>query len=117
MQTKPKKPAPSSAWKKGQSGNPGGRKPIPRDVLEMARAACPEAVQRLVTAMREDCGKVAVTAAVALLNRAYGAPTQPLTGADGAPLIPPRPDLSRLTSEELAVYVALAEKTARGAAR
>ena len=35
-------------WKKGQSGNPGGRKKMPEDAKAMLKAATPAAVKLLV---------------------------------------------------------------------
>jgi len=60
-------------WKPGQSGNPGGRHK--GDGIEaIARRHTPEAIATLVSAMRSD--KHCVAAAVALLDRGWGKPTQ-----------------------------------------
>lgn len=88
---------------KGKSGNPGGRPKIPDDVKAAARAHTMEAIQTLVDVMRSKSITVAsarVTAAQALLNRAWGTPVQTteITGKDGGPIqqetIQPRPHVS-----------------------
>ncbi len=76
-------------FKKGKSGNPGGR---PRDVgavKEAAAAHTLEAIERLAYWMRSTNPKASVAAANALLDRAWGKPTQPLSGDDGKPLVQP----------------------------
>ncbi len=77
-QVKGRRKAPSSAWKPGQSGNPGGRPKIAAEVRELARRYGPEAIVRLVTLMRSNNETVAARAAEALLDRAYGRPLQGL---------------------------------------
>ena len=75
---------------KGQVLNPGGRPKIPDDVKEAARAACPRAIQVLISIMEnEDANQgERIKAAVALLNRAYGTPMQSVevSGKDGEQL-------------------------------
>ncbi len=67
-----------TSWKPGQSGNPAGR---PRETLdakavrELARQHGEAAIQRLSELMQSGTGGVAIKAAEALLNRAYGLPT------------------------------------------
>lgn len=63
-------------WKKGQSGNPGGRPKEEREVVALARENSPEAIRRLVEWMRSDNGKVSIMAANAILDRAFGKPAQ-----------------------------------------
>lgn len=66
-------------FKKGQSGNPGGRPAKTaeeKDVAALARAHSPEAIERLVHWMRSDNAKASGSAAQAILNRAYGTPRQ-----------------------------------------
>lgn len=73
-------------WKKGQSGNPGGR---PRDLpwlRELARSHAPDAVAKLVEIMRTGAAKDARAAADSLLDRGFGkaAIVQAGEGGEGA---------------------------------
>jgi hypothetical protein len=65
-------------FKKGQSGNPGGRKPIPPEIKEMARALTEDALKALGSIVKDKKAPhtARVSAAVALLDRGYGKPTQ-----------------------------------------
>ena len=85
-------PRQKHGFKPGQSGNPGGRPKALIDVIAMAREHTPAAVAALARiANSDDAPPAAICAAsVALLDRAWGKPTQPNehTGANGAPLIP-----------------------------
>ena len=68
----------TTSWKPGQSGNPAGR---PRETLdakavrELARQHGEAAIQRLSELMLGSNGGIAIRAAEAILNRAYGLPT------------------------------------------
>lgn len=74
-------------FKKGQSGNPGGRPKENADVRRLAREHTAEAVNRLVAWMRSDSAKASVSAAQALLDRGWGKPAQAhrFEGEDGQP--------------------------------
>jgi hypothetical protein len=63
---------------KGQSGNPGGRSKEVGHVRELARQHTEEAIETLVSIMRDDGqpGRSRAAAAEALLNRGWGSPTQ-----------------------------------------
>jgi hypothetical protein len=74
---------------KGISGNPGGRPKVEGEIRNLARKFSRTAIRRLAQLMKSKNERVAVAAATALLDRAWGRPAQALTGADGAPLIPP----------------------------
>lgn len=68
----------SGRFAPGVSGNPGGR---PRDVhgiRELARESGPEAIQTLKDLMKSSDERVRLSASVALLDRGFGKPTQPL---------------------------------------
>ena len=78
------------AFKKGQSGNPGGR---PKEVAEVRKLAMEHgsaAIERLVELMASENERTAVAACEAILNRGYGRPAQSLTvaGDDDSPLFP-----------------------------
>jgi hypothetical protein len=66
--------APSSAWKRGQSGNPGGRPKVSAEIRDLARVHGAHAIERLVALMHSKNESVAVRAAEALLDRGYGRP-------------------------------------------
>jgi len=63
-------------FKKGQSGNPGGRPKENAEVKELARAHGPKAIAKLAELLDGDDPRVAVSAAQALLDRGYGKPHQ-----------------------------------------
>jgi hypothetical protein len=107
----PSEPKPASAagrfpsvehqFRKGVSGNPEGRRaerPELREIRELAASHAPEAIQTLYAIMKSGrtSAAVRVAAAVAILDRAYGKPTQPLehSGPEGTRLFPPASALS-----------------------
>ena len=76
-------------FKKGQSGNPGGRPKEVAEVRELAKEHGPEAIERLVKLMASDNERTAVAACEAILNRGYGKPGQSVTiGADSENPLP-----------------------------
>ena len=89
-------------FKPGQSGNPGGRPRVLRDVQELAREKSPEAIETLSNIMHDTKAPSAarVAAANALLDRGYGKPTQPISQTLT------KVDPSSLSDEELAAIVA-----------
>lgn len=60
----------------GVSGNPGGMPKGAADVRALARTFTKRAVERLSEWMESDNAKASVSAAVAILNRGWGMPTQ-----------------------------------------
>jgi len=70
----------------GRSGNPGGRPKELAEVKEMARAHTAEAIATLAKWLTSDEPKAAIAAATALLDRAWGKPTQAISGEDGKPI-------------------------------
>lgn len=77
-------------FRKGQSGNPGGIPKDLREVILLARSHTAVAIEALVRVASDAAAPSAaqVSAAEAILNRAWGKPkdTVELQGADGAPL-------------------------------
>jgi hypothetical protein len=74
---------------KGQSGNPGGR---PKGLLEVQEAARAHTADALATLARIAADTAAppaaqIAAANALLDRAWGRPTQPVEGSGGVTLL------------------------------
>lgn len=65
-------------FKPGKSGNPGGRPKEDPVVKEMLIAACPEAVQLLISMMRNGAVKpeLRVQCANTIIDRVYGKPQQ-----------------------------------------
>jgi hypothetical protein len=79
-------------FKKGQSGNPSGRRAkteAEREVESLARQHGASAIKRLKFWMESDNPKASVAATQALLNRGYGMPKQALQhqGHDGGPVV------------------------------
>lgn len=85
-ENKPKRKVPHSAWKPGQSGNPGGRPPTDHAFKELCRQKTPKALAALEKALGEPRERVA--AAQVILAYAHGKPIQrnEHTGADGGPI-------------------------------
>ncbi len=81
--------------------NAGGRPKAIKEVVELARTHTPRAIERLAEVLEGDDDKAAVAAANALLDRAWGKPSQEITGADGGPLV-----IAHLTDDQLAVIAA-----------
>src|SRR5262245_59654189 len=63
-------------FKKGESGNPGGRPRLPTEVKEAFQAKAPEALAVLVRCLESTDDRIAMLAAQAILDRGYGKPTQ-----------------------------------------
>lgn len=78
----------SGRFAKGRSGNPGGRPRIPDDVKEAAKALTSLAMKTLKEICEDSKAppSARVTAAEAILNRAWGKPVQAVTGEGGGPV-------------------------------
>jgi hypothetical protein len=63
-------------WVKGVSGNPGGRPKLEVSIRELAQQHGMEALETLVHVMRTGRRSEQVVAANAILDRAYGKPSQ-----------------------------------------
>jgi hypothetical protein len=87
-------------WVKGVSGNPNGRPKVPRNVVEMARAASPEAIEALISIMRnkEAMPSARASAANSILDRAWGKPVQMNVNVNTE-------TIDGLTDEELSGYL------------
>lgn len=65
---------PNGQFRKGVSGNPGGRPKEKADVKDLARKHSPEAFSRILDLMRSENSRVALAASQEVLNRAWGKP-------------------------------------------
>ena len=78
----------STSFSPGTSGNPGGRKALPEDVVRLCRTVTVEAVEQMIAIMRIDAHGDAALLAVkaraceALLNRGWGTAPQMVTLRD-----------------------------------
>jgi hypothetical protein len=63
-------------FKKGETGNPGGRPKLPADIREAFKARAPEALEVLTRCLQSDDERIAIMAAQAIFDRGYGKPTQ-----------------------------------------
>jgi hypothetical protein len=59
-------------WKKGDTPNPGGRRPIPEEVKRALIEATPEATRVLLDLLRSDNEKIRIQAVQVIYDRAYG---------------------------------------------
>lgn len=75
-----KRKAPKSAFKPGQSGNPGGRRkltPEEFDIVEQCKLKTPQALLTIETIMLKGASeKNRLAAAQVIIERAYGKPKQ-----------------------------------------
>jgi hypothetical protein len=74
-------PTGRGGFKKGKSGNPGGRPKVEGHVREIARQHTATAIETLAAIMADEKAPPAarVTASVAILDRGYGRPAQALS--------------------------------------
>jgi hypothetical protein len=73
---------------RGVSGNPGGVPKGLAEVKELARVHTNRAIDALATiAENGKTAQARIAASVALLDRAWGRPTQPVSGDDDMPAI------------------------------
>jgi len=95
----------SGKFKKGQTGNPGGRPAMPEEFKELAKKHSLSALQVAIDIMLQSDNKPSdrLKAVEIVIDRAYGKPAQAteLTGPNGGPLQTVAVDLSGLTLEEL----------------
>jgi len=76
-------------WVKGESGNPGGRKALPGDIVKLCQQYGPMAIRRLIDHAASADRPVSIRACEVILNRAYGTAPQSLKimGDDANPLV------------------------------
>ena len=69
-------------FKKGKSGNPGGRPKVPDTVKKMLKRAAPDAVRLLIETISNESTTMnhRLDAAKEILNRVYGKAAQPIDG-------------------------------------
>ncbi len=98
-----KRKAPRTAWRKGQSGNPGGRPKEVAEVRELSRQYTEEAIQTLVTLMQSaKLERTRLAAASELLDRGYGRPPQAIDLGGPIPILNYEAErLTKLTEKEL----------------
>ncbi len=66
-------------FKKGESGNPGGRPKEDAEIKELARQHGSAAIEKLAEHLNGEDAKLAQAAAIALLDRGFGKPHQTST--------------------------------------
>ncbi len=69
-------------FEKGRSGNPGGRPKENAEVKRLAREQGEASIAKLVALRDSADERVALAAAQALLDRAFGKPAQAIIGGD-----------------------------------
>lgn len=77
------------AFKPGESGNPGGRPKKDTTIVDLCRAAAPEAIAEIIRLSKHSSDeKIKVQACREILDRGYGKAAQAveLSGSDGEPL-------------------------------
>lgn len=69
-------------YKKGESGNPGGRSKGIDKVTLLARVHTQASINKLAHWLNSDNAKASVAAATSLLNRGWGMPKQQMQALD-----------------------------------
>lgn len=72
-------------FQKGQSGNPGGRPRAVAAVRDAARKHTTKAIDTLVACLDAPAHNTRVAAAIALLDRGWGRPSQAVGGDEEMP--------------------------------
>lgn len=69
-------------FKKGESGNPGGRPKINPEIKEILKIATPSAIKLMIDTMNDDKAKIDLRISIAqdITNRVLGKPTQSIDG-------------------------------------
>lgn len=101
---KPPNPTGKGGFKKGVSGNPGGRPKVLKEALAEERQYAPDVLRRIrIIALEEPDPRAAVVAGREFLDRTVGKPTVAvqLTGAEGGPIEVQHVDIRKLSIEQL----------------
>lgn len=71
-------PSKDTQFKKGQSGNPRGKTPVPKDIKEMLKGATPDACRLLCNTINDESAKLElrIKCSEIVLDRVYGKPQQ-----------------------------------------
>lgn len=95
-------------WKPGQSGNPGGRPAVIREVRDIARGHTATAMDTLVAIMTNSEAPPAarVAAAAHVLDRGYGKPVQNVNTTVRT--------IKQMTDDELIAYLSGADEANGG---
>lgn len=64
------------AWKKGQSGNPGGRPKEIADLKSFCQEKSPVAMAKVASLVESADERIALAASQTILDRAFGKPAQ-----------------------------------------
>jgi hypothetical protein len=99
----------ATQWKPGQSGNPGGRPAVIREVRDLARAHTADAFNTLLGVCQDKEAPPAarVAAAAHILDRGYGKPTQHVSQTVR--------HIKQMTDDELIAYLSGADEADGGA--
>lgn len=76
----------NSSWRPGQSGNPKGRPKPEVDIAALAREHGPRCIAVVAKLLSDNDHKIRLAAAIALLDRGWGRPSQAITGENGQPI-------------------------------
>jgi hypothetical protein len=97
-------------FRKGKSGNPGGRPKVVAEVQALAREHTMKAIETLNTIMCDEGAAAAarISAANALLDRAYGRPAQTIDTA-----VTSKP-IEEMSDEELMAIIAAYDDSSEG---
>lgn len=88
---KPGNPTGKGGFKKGESGNPGGKRKDTKAFIEECKEHASQAIKTLLDCLNDKHNASArIKAAEVILNYAHGKPSQAVTvtGAEGKDLIP-----------------------------
>lgn len=95
-------------WKKGQSGNPAGRRPEGvEEIRSLARKHTGASIKALVQGLKDENGRTRIAAAEVLLDRGWGKATQHIEATVNV--------IDQLSDEDKRAVLAALETLADGA--